>query len=208
MAFIEFKDVELVGMAAGVPSFIANNLHPLPDDDISSDYAPEDFVKNTGVLERRITYTQTTSDLCYHAAERLLSDLGWKKEEVDALIFVSQTRDFATPATSGILQNRLGLGTGTYCIDLTLGCSGWVYGLSNIAALVSSGGIRKALLLVGDAKRPFLDMDLTVAILVNPIAKEIEPVRDVRPILEHAEKNWILVAALLINLALFLSLDF
>ncbi len=152
MAFIEFKDVELVGMAAGVPSFIANNLHPLPDDDISSDYAPEDFVKNTGVLERRITYTQTTSDLCYHAAERLLSDLGWKKEEVDALIFVSQTRDFATPATSGILQNRLGLGTGTYCIDLTLGCSGWVYGLNTVTSLLSTGCMKKALLMAGDSK--------------------------------------------------------
>ena len=152
MAYFEFKDVELVGMAAGVPSFIANNLHPLPDDDVSSDYAPEDFVKNIGVLERRITYTQTTSDLCFHATERLLADLKWKREEVDALILVSQTRDYATPPTSCILQDRLGFSKGTYCIDLTLGCSGWVYGLHTVASLLSTGCIKKALLMAGDSK--------------------------------------------------------
>lgn len=152
MAFLEFKNVDLVGMAAGVPSFVANNLRPLPDDDVSSDYSPEDFVKNTGVLERRITYTQTTSDLCYHAAERLIADLGWKKEEIDALIFVSQTRDYATPATSGLLQDRLGLSTNTYCIDLTLGCSGWVYGLNTVTSLLSTGCMKKALLMAGDSK--------------------------------------------------------
>lgn len=152
MAFFEFKNVRLAGIAAGVPSFIANNLHPLPEDAVSSDYSPEDFVKTTGVLERRITYTQTTSDLCYHATQKLLSDLNWKKEEVDAIIFVSQSRDYNAPSTAGILQNRLGMSTDTYCIDLTLGCSGWVYGLNTVASLLSSGCMKRALLMAGDSK--------------------------------------------------------
>lgn len=152
MAFFEFKNVRLLGMAAGVPSFVANNLQPLPEDSVSSDYSPADFVKNTGVLERRITFTQTTSDLCFHAAERLLDDLKWNREEIDAVIFVSQSRDYTTPATSGIIQKRLGLKDDTYCVDLTLGCSGWVYGLNTIASLLSTGCMRKALLMAGDSK--------------------------------------------------------
>lgn len=152
MAFFEFKDVKIAGMSAGVPAFVANNLTPLPEDSVSSDYSPEDFVKNTGVSERRITFTQTTSDLCFHAAERLLKDLNWAPEDIDALIFVSQSRDYITPATSGILQNRLGLSVNTYCIDLTLGCSGWVYGLHTVASLLSTGTIKKALLMAGDSK--------------------------------------------------------
>ncbi len=152
MAFFQFKNVRLAGLSAGVPSFVANNLHPLPEDAVSSDYSPEDFVKTTGVLERRITFTQTTSDLCFHAAERLIEDLNWKKEEIDAILFVSQSRDYTTPATAGIMQERLGLSTDTYCIDLTLGCSGWVYGLNTAASLLANGGVKRALLMAGDSK--------------------------------------------------------
>lgn len=48
MAFFEFKNVRIAGISAAVPSFVANNLHPLPEDAVSSDYTPEDFVKATG----------------------------------------------------------------------------------------------------------------------------------------------------------------
>ena len=48
MAFLEFKNVSIVGMAAGVPETIADNLHPTKDDSISTEYSPEDFVKTTG----------------------------------------------------------------------------------------------------------------------------------------------------------------
>ncbi|MFJ1284524.1 hypothetical protein ACIKQA_19490, partial [Acinetobacter baumannii] len=49
------------------------------------------------------------SDLCYVAAERLLESVGWEKDSVDALIFLSQTPDYVVPATSCVLQRRLGL---------------------------------------------------------------------------------------------------
>lgn len=153
MAFLEFKNVRIAGIAAGVPKQIFSNLHPHETDCISSEYAPEDFVKVTGVEERRVSDTLTTSDLCYEAAERLIADLGWEKSEIEALIFVSQTADYWLPATSCILQDRLGLSKECYASDCTLGCSGWVYGLSQVASLLATGEIKKALLLVGDAKK-------------------------------------------------------
>ena len=153
MAFLEFKNVRIAGIAAGVPKQIFSNLHPDESDCISSEYAPEDFVKVTGVEERHVSDTLTTSDLSYEAAERLIVDLGWNKDDIGAIIFVSQTADYWLPATSCILQERLGLSKECYASDCTLGCSGWVYGLSQIAALMSTGEIKKALLLVGDAKK-------------------------------------------------------
>jgi 3-oxoacyl-[acyl-carrier-protein] synthase-3 len=36
------------------------------------------------------------------------------------------------------------------CFDISLGCSGWVYGLSVISSIVSSGNLKKGLLLAGD----------------------------------------------------------
>lgn len=152
MAFLEFKNVRIAGIAAGVPKNIASNLHPTEEDNVSSDYAPEDFVKTTGVMERRFSYELTAADLSYAAAEKLISDLGWQKDEIGAVIFVSQTPDYILPATSCILQDRLGLSKECYTMDISLGCSGWLYGLSSAAAILGKGTINKALMMCGDAK--------------------------------------------------------
>ena len=153
MAFLEFKNVRIAGIAAGVPKNVLSNLHPDATDSVSSEYSPEDFVKTTGVRERRVSDNLCTSDLCYEAAEKLIVDLGWDKSEIEALVFVSQTADYVLPCTSCILQDRLGLSKECYASDCSLGCSGWVYGLSQVASLLSAGTIKKALLLCGDAKK-------------------------------------------------------
>ena len=153
MAYLEFKNVRIAGMSAGVPKQVASNLHPADTVCFASGTNPEDFVKTTGVVERRVSSTLCTSDLCFEAAERLIDDLKWDKKEIEALIFVSQTADYIEPCTACILQDRLGLTKECYAADCTLGCSGWVYGLSQVLSLLSHGTIKKALLLCGDAKK-------------------------------------------------------
>lgn len=153
MAFLQFNNVQIAGIAAGVPKNVRSNLHPQKGDIVSTEYAPEDFVATTGVKERHVSETLCTSDLCYGAAEKLIADLGWDKNEIEALIFVSQTADYFLPSTACILQDRLGLSKECYATDCALGCSGWVYGLSQVASLVTTGSIKKALLLCGDAKK-------------------------------------------------------
>ena len=150
MAFLEFKNVRIAGISAGVPKRKVCNLDIK---DISADYDSAAFVETTGVLERRLDEALTTSDLCVAAAEKLVSDLGWDKSEVGGVIFVSQTTDYYLPATACIIQDRLGLSKECYAEDIVLGCSGWVYGLSSLVSLMANGGIKKALLLAGDAKR-------------------------------------------------------
>lgn len=151
MAYLHYSNVRIAGIAAGVPKRVKNNL--IDDENISRDYSPEDFVKSTGVVERHFSETLCTSDLCYAAAEKLIAELGWDKSEIQALVFVSQTADYILPATACILQDRLGLSKECYATDCALGCSGWVYGLSQVLGLVSTGEIKKALLLAGDAKK-------------------------------------------------------
>ena len=151
MAFLQFKNVRVVGFAAGVPKNIGSNLDRSLHN-ISEEYTPEAFVEATGVLERHISDNLTTSDLGYEAAEKLIADLGWEKSEIEALIFVSQTADYIFPATACILQDRLGLSKECYAADVALGCSGWVYGMSYVSGLMENGSIKKALLIVGDAK--------------------------------------------------------
>ena len=156
MAFLSFPNVRIAGISAGVPQNIADNLHPTEDDSVSTEYSPEDFVKMTGVKERRVSFTLTTSDLCYAAAEKLIADLKWNKDDVGAVFFVSQTPDYILPATACILQDRLGLSKECYAVDISLGCSGWIYGLSSAASVLGRGSIKKALIMCGDGKGRFI----------------------------------------------------
>lgn len=159
MAYIEVKNVRIAGMSAGVPKFVCDNREMA---DLLSDYAEkkeegtsiDDFIASTGVERRRINPTLTTSDLGLPAAEQLIADLGWEKKSIGALLFVSQTADYILPATACILQDKLGLSHECYATDISLGCSGWVYGLSLAASLVSNSHgdtMNRALLIAGDS---------------------------------------------------------
>jgi 3-oxoacyl-[acyl-carrier-protein] synthase-3 len=111
----------------------------------------EKIAKLTGIYTRRIVEEGVcTSDLCTAAAEDLLARLGWARDTIDLLVFVSQTQDYLLPATACCIQSRLGLSTDCAAFDLVQGCTGYIYGLYVASALVSSGSTRRALLLVGD----------------------------------------------------------
>jgi 3-oxoacyl-[acyl-carrier-protein] synthase-3 len=149
MAFQIIRNVSIRGISACVPAFKEDNKKiPLFHDEQES----AKFIEATGVEFRHIVKDSgiCTSDMCYSSALKLLEGIDWKPEEVDCLIFVSQTPDYILPATACILQNRLGLSTDCYALDISLGCSGWVYGLSVIASLISGGSMKKGLLLTGD----------------------------------------------------------
>lgn len=147
MAFLEFKNVRISGISAGVPKHVEYNQ----DYPYFEEGEAEKYIASTSIRERRIADPGVcSSDLCYSAAERLIKDLGWDKSEIECLLFVSQTADYILPATSCILQERLGLPESCYAMDISLGCSGWVYGLSVITSLLSSGQIKKGLLLSGE----------------------------------------------------------
>lgn len=153
MAFCEFKNVRIAGIAAGVPKNVVSILDGDSNVILAEGTSAEDFVESTGVRERRISQNLTTSDLCCAAAEQLIADLNWNKDDIDAVFFVSQTADYILPATSCIIQDRLGLSKECYASDIALGCSGWVYGLSNAVSLISSNNFKKVLLMAGDAKK-------------------------------------------------------
>lgn len=147
MAFQKIRNVAIKGIAACVPKN-AVNISDLPL--FKADEAQR-FSESTGVYSIRISDPETTSsDLVFHAAEQLLLDLKWERDEIDILIFVSQTPDFILSATSCILQNKLGLKEDTLVLDISLGCSGWIYGLMTISNFLSTGNYKKGLLLVGD----------------------------------------------------------
>lgn len=147
MPFLNIENVKMVGVSACVPKNIEDNMsYPY-----FSEGEAERVIASTGIRQRRIANKETTSsDLCFVAADKLLDELNWNREDIGCLIYVSQTPDYILPATSCVLQKRLGLSKNCVVLDLSIGCPGWIYGMNVISSLISHGGISKGLLLVGE----------------------------------------------------------
>ena len=151
MAFLQFKYLGITAMAGAVPKRIVDNYH-------YSTHWPEKEIKEVvdkiGIFERRFADENTcSSDLCFAAAEKLFADNNIDREEIDLLIFLSQTPDYRMPGNSFLLQHRLGLSKKCMAFDMSLGCAGFAYALS-IAYGIMQGNesIRKAIILNGETR--------------------------------------------------------
>lgn len=148
MGLSTLHNVRFAGMASCVPKRVLSNLEDCPPKTRSE---RERLVRNIGIHERRICPPwQTFSDLAYDATEKLFDSLEWKREEVDALILVTQSPDYLIPATAIILQDRLKLSHATIAFDVNLGCSGYPFGIHILGSMIASGAVKKGLVLVGD----------------------------------------------------------
>lgn len=135
-------------MSACVPQNIVYNKdlgYLIPEGEI------EKTIGSIGIRERRIADDDVcASDLCCKAAMRLMQENDVAPDSIDVLLFMSQTGDYRIPATAPLLQHRLGLSEDTACMDMSLGCSGYVFGLSAAFAYASMEGVRRVLLLDGE----------------------------------------------------------
>jgi len=167
MALATLHRVRIAGVASAVPKERVSNL----DYAVVSDEHREKIIKYTGIRYRRwAPQPACCSDYCQAAAERLLGELGWSPNDVQAVIFVSQTPDYPFPATAQILQDRMGLPKSCLAFDINLGCSGYPYGLYALGSLLQAGGIRRGLLLAGDVSKMHGDSDPTSAMLFGHAA--------------------------------------
>lgn len=151
MAYIQIDNVAIKGLSACVPERTVRN----DDYQYLSKEEIEKYINTIGVVERHCAIPDgsiCTSDLCCRAADKLIEDLGWNREDIHLLVFVSHTADYKLPSTACILQQRLGLPTSTMAFDSPLGCSGFVYGLGIISSIMQTGFIKKGLVLVGNTQ--------------------------------------------------------
>lgn len=149
MAYFNFKNIKVAGIAAAVP---ANCVKTETYKPIFGDEEVEKFMNLTGVrASHRTSEHQTCSDLGYVAAKKLLEKKGVNPEEIGALFFVSHSPDYRRPSTAFILQYRLGVPREAVCYDISLGCSSLVYGIQAASSVIETcPEINKALVFVGD----------------------------------------------------------
>ncbi|KQS55446.1 hypothetical protein ASG17_04995 [Brevundimonas sp. Leaf363] len=152
------------GIAYHLPERVLDNVELAS---LSAGWTPEKILDKTGVATRRIVADgETAGDLAEAAARRLFAAEGIDPADIDHLIFCSQTPDYRLPATACVLQHRLGLPTHAGAFDMSIGCSGFVYGLGVARGLVETGQARRVLLLNADAYSTLLrEDDLSVRAL-------------------------------------------
>jgi 3-oxoacyl-[acyl-carrier-protein] synthase-3 len=116
------------------------------------------ILEKTGIESRRVAGPgETAGDLAFEAARRLLASGVCEAEDIDFLIFCSQAPDYILPTTACVLQERLGLRRDIGAMDLNLGCSGFVYGLSVAAGLIAAGAARNVMLLTADTYSKYIN---------------------------------------------------
>ena len=126
MSISNISGVTVKGISCAVPRNKLSLVQYAPN--LLDDKQAKRLAKGTGFSFLRIaSEDMTTADLVAKASESILSDV--ERETIGALVFVSQTPDYDIPATSHVLQDRLGLSSECLCIDINEGCSGYVTGL-------------------------------------------------------------------------------
>jgi 3-oxoacyl-[acyl-carrier-protein] synthase-3 len=158
MATLKTNNVKMSGLCCALPGE-GRSIY-----DVGKGYFTEEVIEKTaGPIGVETLYFadagQTASDLCFAAAEHLIEKLQWSREEIDGLLFVSQTPDYKTPATACILQDRLTLSKNCLAMDINFGCSGFAYGYYVASSLIESGACNKILLLVGDTLRDNISLE-------------------------------------------------
>lgn len=127
----------------------------------------EGTMKGTGIERLHIAAEhETTADLCARAAEQLFEATGIDRQSIDGVVFVSQTMDFFNPATSCVLQGRLGLPGDCVCFDISYGCSGYIYGMFQAATLIGSGACNNVLVLAGDTNSKVVNKESAASLMV------------------------------------------
>jgi len=138
----------------------------LPEGKLTNEQLAEEFgdwhagqiFSKTGVAVRGVAgANETASDLGVAAGERLFASGACAPEEVDFLLFCTQSPDYFTPTSACLMQDRLGLKTSCGAIDFNQGCSGYVYGLALAKSLIEAGTASKVLLITADTYTKFIN---------------------------------------------------
>ena len=147
-------------------SFIKGIASYLPDTVLSNEDLVLEFPEWTvdkiadkiGVKVRHIAGDDETAlEMAVKAAEHLFCENNEiQREDIDFVLFCTQSPDFFLPTSACIIQERLGLGTNTGAIDFNLGCSGYIYGLSLAKGLIAGGIAKNVLLLTAETYTKYL----------------------------------------------------
>ncbi|GIU82304.1 MAG: ketoacyl-ACP synthase III [Acidobacteria bacterium] len=148
-------NAKIIGTGISVPKKVLKNedLSLMLGEDI------DDFVSNTlGIRERHVlSENESTADIASEAAQNALKNASIKAEEVDLIILATDTPEYISPATSVVVQHRIGAkNAGTF--DINCACAGFVTALDAACKYIAADKSYRNVLVIGAyAMTKFLD---------------------------------------------------
>ena len=114
--------------------------------------ADPNFIRDkVGLRERYVLGPDESSvSLSVKACENLFTRIDGLREEVELLVCVTQNPDRRIPHNAGLVAENLGLSNQLASFDVSLGCSGYVYGVQIVEAFLASTGMETAVLVTCD----------------------------------------------------------
>ena len=181
---------QIIGTGSYAPEKVLTNADLEKLVETSDDW----IVERTGIRERHVAGPEeATSDLAYAAAMRALEMAKVEPAEIELIAMGTITGDMPWPATAALLQGRLG-NKKAFAFDVSAACSGSLYALSIADRYVSSGVVKKALVLGADMLTRIIDWkDRNTCILFGDgagamvLAPTDDPKRGVQSIHLHTD---------------------
>jgi 3-oxoacyl-[acyl-carrier-protein] synthase-3 len=147
------RTAKIVGLGSYLPERVLTN-HELEEMVETSD---DWITTRTGIKERHVVADdEALVDLVERAGRAALQDASVDPEEVDLLILATATVEQPIPASSAIVQPRLGL-KNAVCFDLSAACSGFTYSLNVARQFIATGSARTVLVVGAECLTRYLD---------------------------------------------------
>jgi 3-oxoacyl-[acyl-carrier-protein] synthase-3 len=132
----------------------------LTSDDLNKEHPEwsiEKIVKKTGINQRHISEAEElASDMAIKALDLFFKEYSIQKDEIDFLLFCTQSPDYLLPTTACILQNKANLPKTCGALDFNLGCSGYIYGLGLAKGLIESQQAKNVLLVTAETYSKYI----------------------------------------------------
>ena len=155
MSFYKSKGIKIAGMTCVVPQ---NRVTVESFSCVFGEEIPAKFSDGTGIKAMyKALPDQTASDLATAAAERLFEKIEIDPNEIGLMILVTQSPDYRRPSSASVVQKRLNLPIDCSCMEINLGCSGFIYGLQTAMSLMASSEKKYGLLLMGETASKLVD---------------------------------------------------
>ena len=137
------NNVTILGTSSYLPKNVVTNEKMCKNIETTSEWVSDKL----GIVERRITVDESTSDLAYQSAIRVLKNSNVDKEDLDLLMVVTSSPDQISPSTACTVHQMLDIKKDVPSFDINAVCAGFVYAMSFASTLIS-GGIYKKILIV------------------------------------------------------------
>ena len=155
MSFYKSSGIRIAGMTCVVPK---NHVTVQSFSSVFGEDTTAKFSTGTGIKAMyKALPEQTASDLATAAAQKLFADTGLSANQIGMMVLVTQSPDYRRPSSASVVQKRLELPIDCNCMEINLGCSGFVYGLQTAMSLMNSSDIKYGLVLMGETASKLVD---------------------------------------------------